>query len=208
MNSLIMTLIVALLCAGALLMLLGLLRALFGKLFGLAFSLLLAFLLIAVGGLLMGVAVATHGYRALTHEEVAATVSLQPLGPQSFVARFRLADGRELTYQLNGEELYVDAHILKWKPYANLIGLHTAYELDRVAGRYTRLEDERDKPRSVYSLKPDRLVDIFELRQRYQWLSPVLDAEYGSATFISAGRPASYEVRVSNTGLLIRPVSP
>lgn len=208
MNSMIMTLIVALLCAGAALMLLGLLRALFGKLFGLAFSLLLAFLLIAVGGLLMGVAVATHGYRALTHEEVAATVSLQPLSPQSFVARFRLPDGREMTYQLNGDELYVDAHILKWKSYANLIGLHTAYELDRVAGRYTRLEDERDKPRSIYSLKPDRLVDIFELRQRYQWLSPVLDAEYGSATFISAGRPASYEVRVSNTGLLIRPVSP
>jgi hypothetical protein len=34
----------------------------------------------------------------------------------------------------------------------------------------------------------------------------VVDAEYGSATFIAADRPALFEVRVSTTGLLIREV--
>ena len=34
--------------------------------------------------------------------------------------------------------------------------------------------------------------------------SPLLDAEYGSATFAAADGPALYEVRVSMTGLLIR----
>ena len=41
-----------------------------------------------------------------------------------------------------GDQIYVDAHILKWTPAANLIGLHTAYELDRVAGRYDNIEQE------------------------------------------------------------------
>ena len=207
MADLMLVVTVALLGLGALLMIAGLFRALFGKLFGLAFSLLFALLLIAAGGLLMGVAVATHGYRALTQEEVAARIHVQPLGPQNFIARFDLADGRQLSYQIAGEQLYVDAHILKWKSYANLLGLHTAYELDRVGGRYFRIEDERNKTRSLYSLKPDRVVDMFDLRQRYTWLGPVLDAEYGSGTFVPATHPASYELRVSTTGLMMRPVA-
>ena len=35
--------------------------------------------------------------------------------------------------------------------------------------------------------------------------APLLDAEYGSGTFQSADRPGTFEVRVSTTGLLIRP---
>jgi hypothetical protein len=35
-------------------------------------------------------------------------------------------------------------------------------------------------------------------------LSPLLDAEYGYASFTAAGGPAQYEVRVQTTGLLIR----
>ena len=115
-------------------------------------------------------------------------------------------DGRRDHFTLNGDQLYVDARILKWHPWANLLGLHTAYELDRIAGRYEQIEDERSRPRSIYSLAGERPVDIFSLRQRYAWLAPLLDAEYGSATFMSVRRPARYAVTVSTTGLLIREI--
>jgi hypothetical protein len=49
-------------------------------------------------------------------------------------------------------------------------------------------------------------VDAFALRRRYAWLAPLVDAEYGSATFIAATYPARYQVRVSTTGLLVREV--
>ncbi len=107
--------------------------------------------------------------------------------------------------RLAGDELYVDAQILKWTPLANLLGLHTAYDLDRVAGRYRGLDDERERPRTVFSLARERRFDLFELRRRLPGLSLLVDAEYGSATFLVADRPASYELRVSTTGLLIRP---
>jgi len=150
------------------------------------------------------VSVATQGYHALTREEVAAAVKTEPISPGRFQARFHFPDGREAVFSLNGDELYVDAHILKWKPIANYFGLHTSYELDRVAGRYARLEDEQTKARTVFSLSQKKPLDMFTLRRRFPLLEPLLDAEYGSATFIAASKPAEFEVRVSTTGLLIR----
>ena len=87
---------------------------------------------------------------------------------------------------------------------ANVLGLHTAYKLNRVAGRYDDIAQERSGDRTVYSLVQDRPVDLFGLRRRYAFLAPLLDAEYGSGTFFPVTRPAEFEVRVSTTGLLIR----
>jgi len=135
-------------------------------------------------------------------------VRTESLGPNRFHAYFRFPDGREAAYTLSGDELYVDARILKWHPWANIFGLHTVYELDRVAGRYQDLAQEQRQPRTVQSLALERQVDLFNLRRRYALLAPLLDAEYGSATFAAANGPMQYEVRVSTTGLLIRKLEP
>ena len=164
-------------------------------------------LLLVVSGLFLAtLGVATRGYQALTREVVAATVTVRPGAEQQFTADVLFPDGRQATFALAGDQIYVDAHILKWKPLANFLGLHTAYELDRVAGRYRELTQERTGPRTVFSLAEDKPVNIFHLRQRYAVLSPLLDVEYGSATFVPADRPAKYEVRVSTTGLLVREI--
>lgn len=175
-------------------------RRLFRLTTRLTFSVMWLALAASFGILVVG----TQGYRALTHEQVAAIVETQPLGEQRFRARFRFPDGRIATYTLSGDELYVDAHILKWKPIANFLGLHTAYELDRVAGRYRELADEQKAPRTVHGIGEDRPIDMFNLRQRYTALAPLLDTEYGSATFVPADQPARLEVRVSTSGLLMR----
>jgi hypothetical protein len=162
-------------------------------------------LLIAAAALLAIIGVGTVGYRALTKEEVAAWVKVEPAGPERFTAKFRFPDGRTATYALAGNELYVDAHILKWKPVANLLGLHTQYELDRVAGRYRRLEDEQARVRTVYTLGHSKPLDMFDLRREFPVLAPLLDAEYGSASFVPADRSTEWELRVSTSGLLFRP---
>ncbi len=99
-------------------------------------------------------------------------------------------------------------HILKWKPIVNVLGLHTAYELDRIAGRYVALKDERDRPRTVHSLAREKPVDLFALRRRFPFLAPLVDAEYGSATFVPADHSTRTEIRVSISGLLARPADP
>ncbi|HEY5656981.1 MAG TPA: hypothetical protein VIY27_04255 [Myxococcota bacterium] len=171
-----------------------------------ATGVLLGLLLLALAAFFATLGVAVQGYRALTREEVALTLWTRPAGAQRFEVDVLFADGSSRSFALTGDQFYVDARILKWHPWANLLGLHTAYELDRIAGRYARLEDERDKPRTLFALGRARPVDAFELRRRFAWLAPLLDAEYGSATFASANRPARYEVRVSTTGLLVREI--
>jgi hypothetical protein len=160
----------------------------------------------AVGAAAALVAVGIRGYEAFTRETVAARISVTPSGPQRFDARVKFPDGREAGFVIAGDELYVDAHILKWKPVANVLGLHTAYELDRIAGRYRAVEQERKSLRTVYPLGEPKAFDLFALREKYAWLAPLLDAEYGSASFVPVTRPAELEVRVSTSGLLIREV--
>jgi hypothetical protein len=167
---------------------------------------LLGLLLLSLGTLAGAIAVGMEGYRALTREEVAATIRVRPSGPQRFAATFHMPDGSETTYELAGDEVYVDAHILKWKPVVNVLGLHTAYELDRVTGRYREIAQERSGDRTVYSLAHEKPLDLFGLRRRYTFLAPWLDAEYGSGTFVPVTKPAEFEVRVSTSGLLIREV--
>jgi hypothetical protein len=165
-------------------------------------------LMLGIGALAAALSVGTHGYRALTHEALAARIVVAPAGAQRFDATLQLPDGRALRYELAGDEIYVDAHILKWKPIANVVGLHTAYELDRLAGRYRDIEQERNAAKTVYSVAPVRMVDLFNLRQRHAFLGALVDAEYGSATFVPVSRPSVFELRVSPSGLLLREAPP
>ena len=171
---------------------------------GLLLSGLFLFALAALGGT---VSVGVKGYRALTAEEVAARVRTEPTGPQRFRATVELPDGRVGQFDVAGDQLYVDAHILKWKPLVNLLGLRTGYELDRVGGRYVAVADERQRPHTIFPLGPDRPVDVFGFVRRHpRVLAPLVDATYGSGTFVGADQPGWFEVRVSTTGLLIRPL--
>lgn len=163
-------------------------------------------LFLALAGLAATLGVSTQGYQALTREELAATVTTVPTGPRSFQAYVELPDGREATLAVTGDQVLVDAHILKWHPLANVLGLHTQYELDRLTGRYVDLDDELGLPRTVHSLKTDKPVDLFELARRYALLGLLVDTEYGSATYIEVDRPARFEIRVSTTGLLVREI--
>jgi hypothetical protein len=196
-----------LLTLGAILVLAGL-TALFG-LHPLRFitRTLLGLLLISLGVLEGTITVGIQGYRSLAREELAARIAVRPLGPQQFTATLRFPDGRVATYPVSGDEIYVDARILKWHALANLLGLDTAYELDRVGGRYREIDKERAAPRTLYVLGQPKPLDVFDLRRRYTFLAPFLDAEYGSAAFVPVSEPADLELRVSTTGLLIRPAS-
>ena len=97
----------------------------------------LGLLFFALAALAGAITIGIQGYRALTYEEVAATVKTAPVAPQRFRATITLPNQRLAMYELAGDAFYVDAHILKWHPWLNLLGLHTSYELDRVAGRST-----------------------------------------------------------------------
>jgi hypothetical protein len=167
---------------------------------------LVALLWLALAALITALGAGLAGYRALTNEDVALTVLVTPLANGHFVADARFPEGRSTTWDLIGDQLYVDARILKWRGVANLLGLHTVYELDRIGGRYIDLEQERTAPHTLFALGAPKRFDLFAWVKRKTWMAPLVDAEYGSGTFIDVKQSAIYEVRVSTTGLLIRKV--
>lgn len=175
-----------------------------GRLSSFSMQSLLSLLLLAGGGLTFMVSLGIQGYQTLTREEIAATISVSPVAPQRFAASFRYPDGRISNFIIAGDEIYVDAHILKWQPIANLFGLHTSYELDRVGGRYRDIEQERSAERTLHTLSEEKPINLFSLRQKHTILAILLDAKYGSATFIPVTEPAELELKVSTTGLLLR----
>lgn len=168
---------------------------------------LMGFLLLLLGVIAGLVAFGIQGYKTLTREEIAAHISVSPIAEQRFAANFRFPDGQVANFIISGDEIYIDAHILKWQPVANLFGLHTAYELDRAGGRYRDIEQEKTSERTIHSLSQKKPVNLFGLRQKFTFLALLLDAKYGSATFIPVNQAAELELSVSTTGLLLREVT-
>lgn len=146
-----------------------------------------------------------RGYIGFTHEEKAALVMVEPAGADQFQAHFIFLDGTQKSFLISGDQLIVDAAVLKWKPIANIFGLHTSFELLRVSGRYSTLKDEQTKAHTAFGLqKEPEWIDLFELRKRFAQLHYFFDAEYGSASFVPAHEKQQYVLLVTNSGLIFR----
>jgi hypothetical protein len=177
------------------------------RLFRFVFRALVSLVLLVVGATLALFSLGIQGMQALTKEETAARIKVVPSGLQRYDATVTFADGRVETYDLAGDDIYIDGHIVKWTPLANRLGLHTSYRLDRISGRYRTLEQENTARRTVYAIGTPALIDLVSLGRRLP-LADFFDAEYGSASYVPVAQPGELELMVSTTGLLLRPAPP
>jgi hypothetical protein len=153
------------------------------------------------------VAVNLRTYQRLTAEQAAGELQFSNIGAHQFNAVLTYPTGERASFSLRGDEWQVDARILKWQAFAELIGFDTAYRLERISGRYSSVEDERNLPRTVYPLNPPNRVDLWSVVHRHHTWLPWFDALYGSATYLPMADGALYDIRVSPTGLVARPLN-
>jgi hypothetical protein len=165
----------------------------------------LIFFLAAVCAVLVGTNL--RSYQRLAYEQPAGELQLKKDAERQFDAVLTYPDGQHSSFPLRGDEWQVDARVLKWHAFANLVGFDAAYRLERISGRYSRVEDERSLPRTVYDLHEPGRIDPWELVHRYRSWVPWLDALYGSATFLPMADGALYEIKVSQSGLVARPLN-
>jgi hypothetical protein len=165
----------------------------------------LIFLLAAGCAVLIGTNL--RSYQRLSYEQPAAELQLARAGERQFDAVLSYPDGERANFPLRGDEWQVDARVLKWHAFANLVGFDAAYRLERISGRYSNLEDERTQPRTVYELHSPGRIDPWQLVHRYRSWVPWMDALYGSATFLPMADGALYEIKVSQSGLVARPLN-
>jgi hypothetical protein len=114
------------------------------------------------------------------------------------------ADGRVETYDLAGDDIQIDGHVVKWTALVNQLGLHTSYRLDRISGRYRTIEQENTARRTLYPIGAPSLIDLVAVARRVP-LGLFFDAEYGSASFVPVDGATEMELVVSTTGFLLRP---
>jgi hypothetical protein len=117
------------------------------------------------------------------------------------------------TFALTGDEWRLEAKVLKWKPWVNTLGWDTRYRLERLAGESADAAAERTGPRSgfdldqptagPYAMLPDRLRAVSARLGTFH----LIDTVYGSAVVMPMADGAEYEVSITQSGLVARPMN-
>lgn len=163
--------------------------------------------LMAVGAALGLLGLNVQTYNRLSYERPVAEIALRQTGEQAYIATVRLPEGEPQDFALAGDQWQMDARVLKWKPWANVIGFDAMYRLDRLSGRYASIDDEVQATRTVYAMAEDPGLDVWTLAQQYGRYAPLVDASYGSGTYLPMADGAVYEVSITQSGLVARPAN-
>jgi hypothetical protein len=173
-----------------------------------ACAVLLVVALLALVGAAGLVAAGLHGYERLTREQPVAELEFEARGPEQFLATLTyLPGGQTRMFILSGDEWQLDARVLKWHGWANLLGLDAHYRLERVWGHWQDVEKERRSAPSVYPLAPADWFRLWDFAAAHQRWLPFVDAVYGNATYNPMADGARYRVTLSQSGLIARPIS-
>jgi len=165
-------------------------------------------LLASMTGLALALGLNFYTYQRLTNEQEVAGISVRALTPGHFQLTATFPGQHMRQFDLRGDAWQLDARILKWKGPATLLGLDARYRLERLSSRYADIDAERRSPHSIYALAEGGSLDIWTLAHEYSRWLPFVDAVYGSATYLPLADGAQYEVRITQSGLIARPLNP
>lgn len=151
-----------------------------------------------------------HTYQRLTYESVIADVYVRELGPQKFQLSLSYSDSDDDQhyYVLEGDEWQLDAKVLKWKGWANLIGLNSFYQLDRLSGRYADIKQAKQRLPSLHDLtNQSQGLDIWKMKQLLRDKIGFVDVLFGQGVFMPMVDGSHFKVLIGQSGLITRPVN-
>ena len=146
-----------------------------------------------------------HTWHRLTSESPIAELSFRQIGPREYLASIAYGDFcTEESYRLVGEHWRLDAQFLKWRPWANVLGLDAMYRIERLGGRYREVGDENTAPHMAHALHDSRLPDLTEIMGQYGGRFSPVDTLYGSSVYEVMDEQHVYRVYRGQSGLLVR----
>lgn len=149
-------------------------------------------------------------YQRLTFERDIARLSIVKIVNHNYEVTFDYLEvdqnNAANSFLIRGDEWRLEARILKWQGWANLIGLDSYYQLDRLSGRYRNIEQAGSQLPTVHALSnQDKGIDLWQLKRLMKSNLPFLDAYYGHAVFLPLENAAVYIVSINQAGLIARP---
>ncbi len=153
---------------------------------------------------LLWVTFAVQTYLGLTGDIKVATVRALPVANQSHEMSVDLTlydqhgnQQSEQIYDVAGDRWMLQANVIEFPTWLNIVGLHAGYKVTRLFGQYNDINQRDSVPVALNGGDGD----FFDAAQQSQWWA----APFVKATYVSdVGRPAdgqSYNVYMNQTGL-------
>jgi len=161
----------------------------------------------ALGGASVLLSFSYYGYGRLIDEQPVSQIEFSRSAPGVYTARVMIDGEMDRLLDLRGDEWQMDARVINWKPPATLLGLDPIYQLDRLSGRYSDIDDEMSQERTVHALSEESELDVWRIARKFPALMPGIDAYYGTATYLPMADGARFEVRLTRTALIARPMN-
>jgi len=146
-----------------------------------------------------------YTYHRLTNEALVARLKFTPIGVQHYQVELRSGDScQPQVVDLYGDQWRIDARFLKWKAWANLLGMDALYRLERLGGRYQSESDENSRKHRVHTLSDTPLIDLARYIDGRQGAWLPVDTRFGSSVYETIDPDYEYAVYRSQSGLLVR----
>lgn len=165
------------------------------------------FVFAALGVLLSGMVLRTYvSFNRADHIGVVECLSWDPKTRFMVLGFTEIRSGRQgktQTFSLYGDQWEVSAHVLKWDPGLNLLGMHTGYRLWQLKGSYQDAQAENTGPHRAYDLQGGKDW-LFSLVVFLGEKVPGVEAVYGNAVSRPARAGERYDVFITTSGLSVR----
>ncbi len=145
------------------------------------------------------------GYSNLTDETLIAEVSFKQLSEDEYLVNIATGDFCDVrSYVVEGDQWRLDASFLKWKYWAQALGLDSHYRLDRLEGRYSDIKRQNLSDGMSHQLSEPTVLDIAGFSSQLGSMNVLADAAYGSSTFQAIDETRIFDVYKTGTGIITR----
>ena len=143
-------------------------------------------------------------YKRLTYERPVATISFAATPTEDqYTAALLFPGGEQNSVALSGDEWEMNARVVKFQSFSNLLGFNSVYKLDRLYGRYEDVDRASETNGLLLATNPG--LDVVALAEQNGGRFGVEDTRYGSAVYNPMEAGLSYIVCMTQTGLIARP---
>jgi hypothetical protein len=148
-----------------------------------------------------------YTYHRLTDESPIAELRFVGSAPGVYQATITYGDFcTPERYTLHGDQWRLDAMFLKWRAWANLLGMDSMYRIERLGGRYREVGEENAAMPHAYALHEESVIDLAGILASYEGLFSPVDTLYGSSVYDDMDPAFVYRVFRGQSGLLVRKV--
>lgn len=144
-------------------------------------------------------------YERFNQEQAIAKIEFTQQSDQMFLAHVYKGEFCfKEDFPISGDQIQLDASFLKWKGWAVLLGFESLYRLDRLSGRYSKIEDQRTRALSNHDLAAEVVFDVFidsGLDGESSWM---VDSQYGSSVYIDIRPDLIYKIYKTEDGLVAK----